>query len=96
MFSTENKFRKIIRTIIDIFNAVLGIGAVVFAVMAFIDTAGNRWMFPVIFVMGGAMNLLTGIKYFMTDKRNAGIITIAAAAILVVISIMSYIAIGGR
>lgn len=96
MFATENKFQKIIRTILDILNVLLGIGVVILAVMAFINTDNNKWLFPIIFMMGGVMNLFTGIKALMTDRKMTGVVSIAAFAVLTVISIMSYIAIGGR
>lgn len=96
MFASENKFQKIIRTILDILNVLLGVGVVVLAVMAFINTDNNKWLFPIIFMMGGVMNLFTGIKAMMTDRKATGIVSVVAAAVLAVISIMSYIAIGGR
>lgn len=96
MFASENKFQKIIRTILDILNVLLGVGVVVLAVMAFINTDNNKWLFPIIFMMGGVMNLFTGIKAMMTDRKVIGIVSVVAAAVLAVISIMSYIAIGGR
>lgn len=96
MFASENKFQKIIRTILDILNILLGVGVVVLAVMAFINTDNNKWLFPIIFMMGGVMNLFTGIKAMMTDRKATGIVSVVAAAVLAVISIMSYIAIGGR
>ncbi len=96
MFASENKFQKIIRTILDILNVLLGVGVVVLAVMAFINTDNNKWLFPIIFMMGGVMNLFTGIKAMMMDRKVTGIVSVVAAAVLAVISIMSYIAIGGR
>lgn len=96
MFASENKFQKIIRTILDILNVLLGVGVVVLAVMAFINTDNNKWLFPIIFMVGGVMNLFTGIKAMMTDRKATGIVSVVAAAVLAVISIMSYIAIGGR
>ena len=96
MIASENKFQKIIRTILDILNVLLGVGVVVLAVMAFINTDNNKWLFPIIFMMGGVMNLFTGIKAMMTDRKVTGIVSVVAAAVLAVISIMSYIAIGGR
>ena len=96
MFASENKFQKIIRTILDILNVLLGVGVVVLAVMAFINTDNNKWLFPIIFMMGCVMNLFTGIKAMMTDRKVTGIVSVVAAAVLAVISIMSYIANGGR
>ncbi len=82
MFASENKFQKIIRTILDILNVLLGVGVVVLAVMAFINTDNNKWLFPIIFMMGGVMNLFTGIKAMMTDRKVTGIVSVVAAAVL--------------
>ena len=70
MFASENKFQKIIRTILDILNVLLGVGVVVLAVMAFINTDNNKWLFPIIFMMGGVMNLL---RRSVTSKKSDSI-----------------------
>ena len=95
MFSSGNKFSKVIRIIIDILNVALGLGVVVLAVMTFMNTKGNAWMFPFIFLMGGLMNLLTGIKHLMNDRRADGIVLEVAAVILFAVAYASYRAVGG-
>lgn len=86
---------KVVRTIIDVLNIIIGVGVVVFAVMVFIDTNANRWMFPLIFALGAAMNLLTAVKNFSTEYRGRAIAHSVAAIILIGISLVTYKAIGG-
>lgn len=95
MFSSGKKIFKFIRCTIDIVNVILGIGVVALAVMTFLNTASNLWLFPVIFLMGATMNLLTGIKHLLTEKRGSGIAMLVIAAVIYVIAFVSYGAIGG-
>lgn len=95
MFSSGKKIYKVIRCIIDILNVILGVGVVALAVLTFLDTASNMWMFPVIFLMGGTMNLLTGIKHLLTEKTGSGIAMFVTAAVIYAMSFISYRAIGG-
>ncbi len=87
--------QKIVRLVIDILNVILGVGAIVLAVLAFLDTKGNMWAFPIIFILGASMNFITGIKHFMSDKKAAGIIAEAAAVVIGIFAFVSYRAIGG-
>lgn len=96
MYSSGNRVQRIIRTIIDGLNVILGVAAIVLAVMVFIDTQKNMWMFPIIFTVGGTMNLITGAKYFMTDRKIQGIISEVVAVILFIIAYISFLAVGGR
>ncbi len=93
--SNSGKLQRIIRLIIDILNVIIGVATVVLAILAFIYTGKNMWMFPVIFLLGGIMNGLTGLKYFITDKKIAGIVAEVFAMVLFVVCYMSYMAIGG-
>lgn len=95
MFSSGKRFPRVIRIIIDILNVILGLAAVVFAVLTFMNTQNNAWMFPVIFIIGGAMNFLTGIKHLMNDRKVNGIILEVVAVIVWVIAYLSYVAVGG-
>ena len=45
--------------------------------------------------VGGAMNLITGVKHFMSDKKVAGIISEVATVVLGVLAFVCYRAIGG-
>lgn len=95
MTSSGGGFKKAIRVIIDFFNVVIGIGAVVLAVMTFLDTQNNKWIFPLIFLFGAAMNLLTAVKHLMTKRRATGIIMLFVSLLLVGIAYASRTAIGG-
>lgn len=95
MFSSGKKVSRVIRIIIDILNVLLGIAAVVFAVLTFMNTQSNAWMFPVIFIIGGAMNFFTGIKHLMNDRKANGIILEVAAVVVWIIAYFSYVAVGG-
>ena len=95
MFSSGKKVSRVIRIIIDILNVLLGIAAVVFAVLTFMNTQDNAWMFPIIFIIGGAMNFFTGIKHLMSDRKVNGIILEVAAVVVWIIAYLSYVAVGG-
>lgn len=95
MASSGGKFKKAVRIIIDFLNVVIGIGAVVLAVMTFLDTQNNKWMFPLIFLLGAAMNLLTAVKHLMTERRVTGAIMLFVSLLLTGIAYVSRIAIGG-
>ena len=95
MASSGGKFKKAVRIIIDFLNVIIGIGAVVLAVMTFLDTQNNKWMFPLIFLLGEAMNLLTAIKHFMTERRVTGAIMFFVALLLMGIAYVSRTAVGG-
>ncbi len=95
MFSTDNKLKKAVRIIIDIVNVLIGIAVVVFAIMTFMNTADNAWMFPIIFLLGGVMNLITGIKHLMWDRKLNGIILLVVAALLFGVTYATYVAVGG-
>lgn len=95
MFSTDNKFKKAVRIIIDIVNVLVGIAVVVFAVLTFMNTTDNAWMFPIIFLLGGIMNLMTGIKHLMWDRKLNGIMLLVIAALLFGVTYATYVAVGG-
>ena len=95
MFSTEKSYQKYIRIILDVLNVLLGLGIVVFAILAFLNTEENMWMFPIIFGLGALMNCLTGIKHLMNGKKANGIIAEVVAGVFVAIAIFSYHAVGG-
>ena len=95
MLSTDNKLKKAVRIIIDIVNVVIGVATVVFAVLTFLNTTENAWMFPIIFLLGGVMNLITGIKHLMWDRKVYGIILLVIATLLIGVAYATYVAVGG-
>lgn len=93
MFSSGNKTTKVFRVIIDIFNVLIGISVVVLAVFTFFNPKENAWMFPLIFMLGGLMNCITGIKHILCDKKVQGIVLQVIAVVLFGITYFTYVAI---
>ena len=92
---SRGKFAKFVRSMIDILNILLALSAITLAVMVFINTEDNRGLFTIIFIVGAAMNFITGIKFFMTDRRGSAIGVWIAAAALGVIAFFTYRIVGG-
>ena len=95
MRSGKNNFQKVVRLIIDVLNVIFGIAAIVLSLFVFVIAGNIKWMFHIIFSIGGLMNMMTGIKYLMTDRKVSGIISEVVAVILFVVAYVSYLAIGG-
>ena len=95
MFSTDNKLKKAVRIILDVINVLIGVAVVGLAIFTFMNASKNAWMFPIIFLLGGLMNLLTGIKHLMWDKKTNGIILLVVAVLLFGVTYATYVALGG-
>lgn len=96
MYVTKsNRTERKIRLAIDILNVIIGIAVTGLALIAFLNTKDNMHLFPYIFLLGGSMELLTGIKFFITDMKLQGFIMEGFAAVIYFIAIASHIAIGG-
>lgn len=95
MFSSENRVQRVVRTIIEILTLLTGIAAVVLAVLTFINTKANSFMFPIIFILGAGMNILSGIKFVMTNNKGGAIARFVSGIVLIGISAVSYMTIGG-
>lgn len=93
--SSGNKVQRVIRLIIDVLNVLLGVLVVCLAILAFVNTGKHMWMFPLIFLFGGFMNTITGIKHIMSDRVTIGVIAEVVSAFLYIVSYISYSAIGG-
>ncbi len=92
---SRGKFAKFVRSMIDILNILLALSAIALAVMVFINTEDNRGLFTIIFIVGAAMNFITGIKFFMTDRKGSAIGVWIAAAVLGVLAFFTYRIVGG-
>lgn len=90
-----NRTERKIRLAIDILNVIIGIAVTGLALITFLNTKDNMYLFPAIFLLGGSMELLTGIKFFLTDKKLQGFVMEGLAAVIYLIAIASHIAIGG-
>jgi hypothetical protein len=95
MFSSGRRSSKVVRIIIDVLNIILGVAAIVMAVITFINTTANAWMFPLIFLVGALMNLLTGIKHMMCERKAQGVVLLVVSVVLLILTYASYVAVGG-
>ena len=93
MFATEKRLHKAIRLIIDVLNILLGLGAVVMAVMTFLNVEKNKWMFPIIFLSGGLLNLLTGVKQVMNGSKIRGIVLMIVSIAIFGVGVFCYFAV---
>lgn len=69
----SGKGLKIVRIIIDILNAVLGLAVLGLAAYIFMELDDRLELFPYIFYMGAAVNVITGLKHFISQKKGSAI-----------------------
>ena len=93
MFSGGNRTTKVFRGIIDVLNLLMGLAVIVFAVLTFMNPEGNKWMFPIIFMLGGLVNCITGIKHIMCERKVQGIILEVVAVALFAVMYFTYVAV---
>lgn len=93
--TSGSKVQRVIRLIIDVMNVILGVLVVCLAILAFINTGRHMWMFPLIFLFGGFMNTITGIKHIMSDRLAVGVVAEVVSVFLYIVCYISYSAIGG-
>lgn len=68
-----NKLKKLIQNndlLIDIINTLLGVALVVFLILIFKYPRDKRVIMTA-FILGGSMNILNGVKYIKSPKKNA-------------------------
>lgn len=68
-----NKKKKLLQDhnlLIDILNTLLGIALIIFLILIFKNPRDKRVIMTAFF-LGGSMNILNGIKYLKTPKKNA-------------------------
>ena len=68
-----NKKKKLLQDhnlLIDILNTLLGIALIIFLILIFKNPRDKRVIMTAFF-LGGSMNILHGIKYLKTPKKNA-------------------------
>ena len=96
MFSSENKVQKTVRIIIETLTVIIGAAAVILAVMTFINTRANSYLFPIIFILGAAMNILSGVKSAMTDNKGAAVTRFIIGALLLAVAYVTHVSVGGQ
>lgn len=81
------------RTIMyDALNTILGIGIILCAFLLFVDQDKYEVLFPAVFVMAGAMDLVLGIKTIKRNEYVRGIALYVAAGLMLIMSLISSIA----
>lgn len=79
--------------ILDVIHIVLGAVIVILAVISFLNPEDHMVMFPVIFLLGAVLNLITGLCHIKSvhEKRGrrAGYIQIVLGTLLLLLSIIS-------
>lgn len=92
MYRNKNRQRlRRVGLIFDTIDVLLGIAILVTGLLIFTDVSGNVRLFPALFGMAGAMNLIMGLKYIIQKARLKGFSMVLTALILAVISVISYI-----
>lgn len=81
-------------TVLDMIHILIGILIMILAVIAFVDSDKNKMLFPVIFFLGAALNLITGRMYLkmyprQKKKTNAAIGYITAGLLIMVLCVVS-------
>ncbi|MEY8337440.1 DUF6637 family protein [Lachnospiraceae bacterium 62-35] len=98
MFPQEKKKNPRNTTVfLDVIHIVLGAVIVVLAVLSFLNPEDHMIMFPVIFLLGAVLNLITGFCHIRgkRDKKTkrGGIAQILLGLLLVLLSAISAVSI---
>ena len=83
MASKKERTLHKIRLVIDVMNIILSVVVVGLTVYTFLDLHGRMHVFPGIFYMGALINLITGIKHMISDRKWQGIAVFVFAAVLI-------------
>ena len=88
-------------TIIDMGHILIGISVVLLAVFAFMNPSKYMFLFPVIFLLAGLLDIITGIYAVriytrVTGKQIKGVLYILGGTLLIVLFIISAISIWGN
>ncbi len=84
MYSDRSgKGLRIVRIVIDIVNAVIGLAVLGLVAYTFMGLDSRIEMFPYIFYLGAAVNVVTGIKHFISDKKGSALVAWIFAVLLI-------------
>jgi uncharacterized membrane protein HdeD (DUF308 family) len=84
--------------ILDIVHIAVGILIVVLAIISFLNPEENMFLFPIIFFLAAALNLINGIHKIRVGGRDkkrkiSGIVTLLFAILLAALTVVSAISI---
>lgn len=83
MASKKERTLRRIRITIDVVNVILSIAVVAVTVYTFLDSHDRMYIFPNIFYLGALINVITGVKHMISDKKMQGTAVFVFAVVLV-------------
>ena len=92
---SSGRFASFVRKTIDLVNIILAVIVIVLVVMVFVKTDKYKGLFMIIFSIGAGINFITGIKFYMTERKGSAIAAWIAAVVLGVIAYFTYRIVGG-
>ena len=84
-YTTSGAYRKS-KMFIDYANTLLTVVIAVLFILILFLRSQSGILFPIVFLAGALLNLLSGIKSFMEKRKLAGGVLFAAAAVLLFMS----------
>lgn len=84
-YTTSGSYRRT-KIIIDYANIVLTVAVGFMFVLILFLRSKSGVLFPLIFLAGGLVNVLNGVKSFMGKRRIAGAVLFTAALVLFVMA----------
>lgn len=88
-YTTTGAYRRA-KVIIDYTNIVLCVLVAVLAVIILFLRSDSGILFPIAFLAGGTVNLLTGIKKIMNQSNVAGWVCIGAAVVIYILALLCF------
>lgn len=94
----KKRSRRMSSFALDVMHIVTGVLITVFAVLAFLNPEDNMILFPVIFFLAGALNLVNGVDALRASrgrkkKRASGMALTALGIVLLLLCVLSAITI---
>lgn len=96
MASKKERLLRKIRIAIDVINVILSIAVVALTVYTFMDAHNRMGLFPNIFFLGAVINVITGIKHMISDKKLQGMGVMVFAVILAAAGMFCERIVGGN
>ncbi|SCP96743.1 hypothetical protein SAMN05421730_100641 [Anaerobium acetethylicum] len=82
--------RALIRMAMDVFDLILGSIIIIMTVAAFLKPGVYGGLFPVIFILGAFLNLMTGAKHFYMKNRFFGVFFMVIGFLLFAAAAVSF------
>ncbi len=91
MYSSKHRTFRHIGVAIDVINIMLAIAIIILGITLIIDVNKYIVLFPVLFTLSAAMNIILAIKHYKMSEMSRSLILGIASVGLIVISIIGYI-----